>query len=102
MGNIVGAIYWEKTERDYFYFSELDRLRRKYNLEVIVDSNYMPSLSWDYSNFNRFGVQNQGLWIIWYGNDNIQTRIKAFLHDASQMFIKNNIKYITKEELLPI
>lgn len=97
MGNIVGSIYWEKTSKDKYYINYLDKLQKKYNLEK--DEHNM--LHWE-KNMNNYSVQISGLSILWYGEENIKTKIKAFLYEAIQLFHENNIKYKVKEGFLPM
>ncbi len=94
MGNIVGSIHWEKTSEDNFYIHQLNKLRKKHNLNEAAQFR-------SYRDMNNYGVEIVGLSILWYGDDNSRTKIKAFLYDASKFFDKNNIKYKTEVEHLP-
>ncbi len=96
MGNIIGSIHWEKTSQDDIYIDELNKLCKKYNLEKDIHCwHYEPEM-------NNYCVEIVGLRILWYGKDNIKINIKCFLYDASQIFIKNNVEYKTREGFLPM
>jgi hypothetical protein len=51
---------------------------------------------------NNYSVEINGLWLLWYGENNVKNNIKLFLDEASQIFINSDIKYMTNQGYLPM
>lgn len=96
MGNIIGTIQWIKTDKDDIYINELEKLRKKYDL------NYDDTLGGYDKNMNRYTVGMSGLWILWYGEKYINYKVKLFLEDASKFFTEMNINNERYQEFLPM
>ena len=95
MGNHCGTVHWNSD--NVSLYDKLDALRKKHNLNIDV-SYLMPREP----GMQNYAVEIKGLSIVWNGQNTSESKIKSFLYDAEQMFIKNNATCSTKYQYLPL
>lgn len=94
MGNRIGTVYWDSSEKDQEIKTALDDLMKKYMLSA-ADSHYLYS---EINGISRYGVSIDGLWNLIYTD----LPVKAFLYDAERFIRKYNLNVDTNYEYLSI